>query len=204
MLVHHRPSGGRLTIAFAVPRWLGTRPYQQLPFQWSCHIEPADGELSHEEFLDLSGEAPMRAFSEALVATIGEQGPVIVYNAGFEKTVLRRLADYCPDLADSLNAVRDRVFDLLPVMRDHYYHPDMHGSWSIKHVLPTIAPDLDYTKLDGVQHGGDAQDAYLACIDPTTAESERVRLGEGLRRYCEVDTLAMVRIVHFAVSNVRI
>jgi hypothetical protein len=52
------------TIQFAVTIWPGTRPYEQLPFQWSCTIKHADGTLHQREFLDTSGrsaDAPLPA-----------------------------------------------------------------------------------------------------------------------------------------------
>lgn len=185
------------TIAFAVPIWLGTRPYQQTPFQWSCHIEEANGEIRHAEFLDVSGEAPMRRFAETLLETLGNEGAVVVYNATFEKGVLGRLAHAFPDLAPALEAIIERVFDLLPLTRNCYYHPAMHGKWSLKAVLPTIAPDLDYQLLDEVKHGGEAQDAYLECIHPQTPVERKAELERHLKNYCALDTMAMVRIARF-------
>jgi hypothetical protein len=185
------------TIQFVVPEWVGTRPYAQLPFQWSCHIEQADGSLMHREFLDTSGQSPMRAFAESLVAALGDTGPVLVYNVGFERSRTQELAERFPDLAEALNAISARMFDLLPVARQHYYHPAMKGSWSIKAVLPTIAPDLDYGQLDEVQDGGMAQSAYQEMIRPDTPEERRARLAASLREYCKLDTLAMVRVARF-------
>jgi hypothetical protein len=48
-------------IDFPVPRWKGVRPYEHIPFQWSCHIERSLGAFEHEEFLDLSGNDPSLA-----------------------------------------------------------------------------------------------------------------------------------------------
>ncbi len=182
------------TIAFAVPIWAGTSPYKQLPFQWSCHIEQADGSMTHEEFLDITGNDPRRAFAETLIKAIGTEGPIIVYNAPFEGSRMKELADAFPDLAMELLAAVDRLFDLLPLARNHYYHPAMKGSWSIKAVLPTIAPELDYSNL-AVAHGGMAQDAYLDLICDEMPDAEKNELRKALLAYCEQDTLAMVRIV---------
>jgi hypothetical protein len=181
-------------VQFAIPIWAGTHPYEQHPFQWSCHIQHTDGSLEHREFLDTAGRDPRRAFAECLVAACGEHGPVMVYNASFEKKILKALELQCPDLTASLAAIRARVFDLLPIVRTHYYHPDMKGSWSIKSVLPCLAPELDYRRLGQVQDGTQAQEAYLRLIDDGIAPDEQIRLREDLRRYCEMDTLAMVRI----------
>ena len=183
------------TVDFAVPRWAGTRPYQQIPFQWSCHIDRGDGIPEHRDFLDLTGDAPMRRFAESMLAVLGDAGPVLVYNAGFESTRIRELAVMFPDLAPPLGCLLPRIVDLLPITRDYYYHPAMKGSWSIKKVLPTITPELDYANLDGVASSGDAPLAYLEATHPETSETRRVELDIALRRYCANDTLAMVELV---------
>lgn len=182
-------------VAPAVPRWRGTRPYQQLPFQWSLHVERADGSLEHRAFLHTSPDAPMRPAMEQLLAAIGKRGTVFVYNRAYEGRVLRDMATMFPDLADRLGAIEKRFVDLLEVARRHYYHPDMKGSWSIKAVLPTIVPDLDYSNLGEVQEGGGAQQAFLEIIAPATSPARRAQLINDLERYCAHDTFAMVKLV---------
>jgi hypothetical protein len=184
------------TVAPAIPVWPGTRPYEVLPFQYSCHVEHATGELSHAEFLDLSGEPPMRALAEQLVADLGGQGPVLTYTA-YEKGVIRGLAERFPDLAEELQAIMDRLVDLYPVTKACYYHPDMLGSWSIKAVIPTVAPELDYDNLSGIKEGTEASSAYLAAIHPDTQPDEQDRVRKELLEYCRVDTLAMARLAKF-------
>lgn len=181
------------TIAFAVPIWAGTSPYKQVPFQWSCHVEQADGSLTHHEFLDTTGNDPRRGFAESLIKAVSTDGPIIVYNAPFEGSRMKELAEAMPDLAPQLLAAVDRLFDLLPLARNHYYHPAMKGSWSIKAVLPTIAPELDYSNLT-VAHGGMAQDAYLDLIGTELSGADKVELRKALLAYCEQDTLAMTKI----------
>lgn len=183
------------TIAFAIPHWAGTKPYQQIPFQWSCQVERRAGALEEQAFLDLSGDAPMRRFAESLVGVLGRRGPILVYNQAFEATRVHELARLFPDLADELVVLTERMVDLLPMTREHYYHPAMMGSWSIKAVLPTIAPELDYENLDDVADGGQAQLAYREATHPDTTARRRVELDKALRRYCGRDTLAMVRLV---------
>ncbi|MDD2770340.1 MAG: DUF2779 domain-containing protein [Methylococcus sp.] len=181
------------SIQFAVPCWAGTRPYQQLVFQWSCHVEDSPGELRQLEFLDGSGDDPRRPFAEALIAAAGKRGPIFVYNIGFERSCVNRLAESFPNLSAPLLAIAGRMVDLLPLARNHYYHPAMDGSWSIKSVLPTLAPDLDYQTLP-VQHGAMAQEAYAELIAPGTAPERRAELRRNLLAYCRLDTLAMVRL----------
>ena len=106
---------------------------------------------------------------------------------------MKELAQAIPVLAPQLLGAVDRLFDLLPLARNHYYHPAMKGSWSIKAVLPTIAPELEYSNLT-VAHGGMAQDAYLDLIGNELSDTDKVELRKALLAYCEQDTLAMVRI----------
>lgn len=183
------------TIQFAVPIWKGTRPYEQLPFQWSCKIEGRSGETTAVNFLDLTGEAPMRSCAEQLLKTLGVGGPIVVYS-GFEKKVISNLADRYSDLSVALKALIPRLYDLLPIAREHYYDYRMMGSWSIKKVLPTVCDDLDYNKLGSVRDGGAAQSAYHEAIqtaDPKIKESLRIDMVS----YCEQDAEAMVRTMRF-------
>lgn len=179
------------TIAFAIPRWIGTRPYQQIPFQFSAHVESSDGQIAHREFLSLDGSDPRRLCADALIAIVPPSGAVIGYNASFEKRCIIELADAFPDIAGQLRSIADRVVDLLPVVRANWYHRDQRGSWSIKAVLPTVAPRLDYSELE-IKDGGSAQDAYLEAISSNATETRRREIEIGLRAYCSRDTEAMI------------
>jgi len=179
------------TIGFAVPRWVGTRPYQQVPFQFSAHVETTDGAITHREFLSLDGADPRRACAERLIELLPAAGAVIGYNASFEKARILELAAAFPDLADALSAMAARVVDLLPVTRANWYHRDQRGSWSIKAVLPTIAAEMDYAALE-VKDGGSAQDAYAEAIASDCTAERRFALDAALRAYCGRDTEAMI------------
>ena len=188
------------TINPAVPVWAGTRPYMQVPFQWSCHIETAKGVMTHCAFLADGQSDPRRPFAESLIDAVETDGPIFVYNAPFERTRMRELAEYYPDLALILEAAIDRIVDLYPIACKYYYHPDMRGSWSIKAVLPTIAPDLAYDNLE-VANGGMAQEAFAEIMQPETLPDRRQQLRDALLLYCERDTVAMVRIAHYFESS---
>jgi len=188
------------TVGPAIPLWAGTRPYQTLPFQWSCHIERSPGAMEHAEFLDLSGDPPMRSLAEQMITDLETSGPVLMYTS-YERGVIEGLAGMFPDLAGPLRAIIDRLVDLHPVTRINYYHPDMLGSWSIKAVLPTIAPEMDYAQLEGIQEGMGASLAYLEAIDPQTNEANREEIHKSLLKYCKHDTEAMVQLVHFFAGN---
>jgi hypothetical protein len=184
------------TVAPAVPIFAGTRPFEALPFQWSCHIEARRGSVEHAEFLDLGAEPPMRRLAERLLATLGTAGPILVYTP-YERRVLRDLAARYGDLASRLAALEERIVDLHPPTRSHYYHPAMRGSWSIKAVLPTVAADLSYASLGEVRDGLAAQTAYFEAIKPSTTDARRAALRRALLDYCRQDTLALVRLVEF-------
>ena len=187
------------TINPAIPVFSGTRPYEMLPVQWSCHYESEPGSLEHAEFLDLTGDPPMRPLAESLIRVLGGDGPVLTYSS-YEQRVINTLIDRYPDLAGPLQAIRSRLTDMLPVVRENYYHPEMRGSWSIKAVLPTISSDLDYSKLEGIQDGTQASEGYLEAIDGSTSEQRLAQLKQQLLAYCRHDTRAMVELLQFLAS----
>ena len=147
----------------------------------SLHTLAESGQLAQSAFLDLSGDDPSESFARALITACGETGPVFVYNAAFETTRIRELADRYPALAGPLLGINARVVDLYPIARNRYYHPSQQGTWSIKAVLPAIVPELSYDKLDGVADGGMAMDAFSEAIQPgkTGAEDDHVRAWSG-------------------------
>lgn len=187
------------TTIMVVPIWEGTRPYQQIPFQFSLHKLTQSGTLTHTGHLDLSGQDPRRKFAETLVKVCGKRGPVFVYNQGFEATQIKALAQDFPDLEAALLALNDRLVDMLKTARQHYYHPSQQGSWSIKALLPAIAPKLRYDDLEGVKNGGMAMEAYRIAVHPETTQTEKARIHDELETYCKLDTYAMVKVwQHFS------
>jgi hypothetical protein len=183
-----------------VPQWAGVRPYEQVPFQWSCHVEHETGEFAHHEFLDLSGDDPSLPCIKALLRAIPPEGagPIFVYFRAYEEGRLRELGERHPAFAPDLQRLIARLVDLLPLVRESYYHPAMRGSFSIKKVLPTIAPDLDYGELGGVSDGTAAQVAYLyAVFEPGMTAERKERYRQELLRYCARDTWAMVEVAWF-------
>lgn len=182
------------TVMFAVPRWAGTRPYQQIPFQFSLHRYSQSGTLQHVSHLDLGGADPSRGFAENLIRACGKRGTIYVYNIAFERSRITELAQRFPDLAGPLEAIINRLRDLMPVAMDHYYHPAQHGSWSIKAVLPAIAPELDYAELEGVKDGEMAMAAYLEATHADTEPARRAEIAGQLEAYCGLDTEGLVRL----------
>jgi hypothetical protein len=184
------------TMAPAVPVFIGTSPYKAQAFQWSCHIEHEDGTLEHKEFLADGKEAPTRPCAESLIEALGDTGPMYMYT-GYERQVISNLIKLYPDLEQPLTAITDRLYDLHPVTKRNYCHPDMHGSWSIKAVLPTVAPDLSYDDLDIVSNGAMAEPVFLESIHANTPVERSADLRDALLSYCKLDTEAMVRLAHY-------
>ncbi|MGP0054546.1 MAG: DUF2779 domain-containing protein [Steroidobacteraceae bacterium] len=185
------------TIGFSVPEVIGTRPFEQLPFQWSVHTEDGRDEVGHAEFLAVESFGDFTALTRALLDAIPPKGPVFAYNATFEKRVLNSLAELVPSHATALHGLVERLVDLLPVTRQAYYHRDMHGSWSIKKVVPTIAPELAYEGLDEVREGDGAQLAFLELRSGQSGAERETALRSALLRYCAHDTWVMIVLRRF-------
>jgi len=184
------------TIAFTVPHFTGTRPYEAVPFQWSCDVQHRNGKVSHREALFVDGVHPARRVAESLIAALGEGGPILVYST-YEKQTINRLIEQFPKYAKALRAIVDRLVDLLPPVRAHYYHQDQAGSWSLKNVLPTIVPELGYETLEGVRNGDDAQFAYRQMIGDRLSAEEKKVLERQMLEYCARDTIGLLEMVRF-------
>jgi len=127
---------------------------------------------------------------------------VVVYSAAFEKTRLADLARWLPERAAALGRVAHRVWDLLPLIRGHVYHPAFRGSFSLKKVLPALLPHLGYEGL-AVADGGEASSAWERLVAGGMPERQRRRLRRGLLEYCGRDTMAMVALVKYLEKEVR-
>jgi predicted RecB family nuclease len=111
----------------AIPRFSGMRPFDQLPFQWSVHVQSQpDTKLEHYEFLATDRSDPRREFITSLSGALGESGSIVVY-AAFESQRLSELANWLPEFAERIKAVQSRLWDLLAVVRNHVYHPAFAG-----------------------------------------------------------------------------
>ena len=183
----------------AIPEYEGTRPYQQIPFQYSLHIVREEGApVEHKEFLaEIDDENLIRTFAENMISDLPENGSVIVYNRTFEEShVNKKLAEMFPDLADEIERINSNIVDLMvPFKNRDYYVRQMKGSYSIKYVLPALYPgeaELDYTNLPVVHNGSEASDAFLSLKGKSSEEQDEIR--QGLLKYCELDTWAMVKI----------
>lgn len=183
------------TVGLAIPVWNGCHPYDPVPVQFSCHVEGAEGRVAHHEWLADGPEDPRPALAARLVRACASARTLVAYNASFERQGLEHLAEAVPALARPLRALAARLVDLLPVIRDHVYHPDFGGSFSLKRVLPALVPELRYDDLA-------INDGALASLElerllfggaALTGEA-RTELRGALLRYCQQDTWGLVRI----------
>lgn len=179
----------------AIPLYPGTKPYQTLAFQWSLHHVNRNGKLTHHEFLATGEQDPRREFTESLIhALSGNKQPIVVYS-GYEKTTLKKLAELFPDLEDAINSILDHLMDLLDVTRSCIYHPDFHGSFSLKSVAPALVPTLSYANLEQVSEGLGASACFEAIASGKLDDGQDPEvLRQALLEYCKLDTLALVEV----------
>ena len=184
------------TFQQAVPEFVGLRPYEQIPFQFSIHKEDGKGNLEHFEFLAEAGADPRYELALNLIKFIPQDACVLAYHASFEKGVIENLATLFPQLSSHLMNIHSNIKDLeIPFAKKFYYHPKMCGSSSIKKVLPAIVPSFEsaYSSLDLIHNGGEAMSEYAKLKHKTKDEQDLIR--KALLAYCKLDTLAMVKVL---------
>ena len=183
------------TFMQAVPEYRGMKPYMQIPFQYSLHIDDKN-KLDHIGFLSPCGIDPRYALAKHLINDIPKDSCVLAYNASFEKSVLRDLAALYPEFSEHLLNIEQNIKDLMiPFKNKDYYHYKMQGSYSIKQVLPALIPEMEqaYKNLNLIHNGSEAMQSFEAMqtMDKESQESYR----QALLEYCKLDTLAMVKIL---------
>jgi predicted RecB family nuclease len=183
------------TLNRAIPPFAGMRAYDHLPFEWSVHVQRQPGaEPEHYEFLATDANDPRREFISSLCAALGEGGRIVVYHQPFEDARLSELAAWMPEFAERIKKIQRRLWDLLPVIRDHVYHPVFGGSYSLKSVLPALVPEMTYNGME-VADGQDAGLAWESLIQSGMDQVERDKMKKPLLDYCRQDTLALVRVL---------
>ena len=183
------------TINPAVPIYDGSKPYQQLVFQYSLHIqETPRSELKHREYLADPNKDPRIGFIEQLINDCGTIGDVLVYNISFERGKLNDLAEVFPIYSNALKDIVIRLKDLMiPFQKKWYYTPEMKGSYSIKFVLPALVPELSYDELE-IKEGGTASNTFLTMVNGSF-KGDKAKVRRQLLEYCKLDTYAMVKIL---------
>ena len=179
----------------AIPLFDNSKPYQQIPFQYSLHYQNnKKSKLEHKEFLADAGPEPRIPFIEQLLKDTEGPGQIVVYNKSFEIMILHAIAKDFPEYNNEIEERIDRIVDLMvPFQKKWYYTPEMKGSYSIKAVLPALVPELSYEGLQ-VADGGTASITYEQLL----VEQDMFKIEEtrnNLLEYCKLDTLAMVEIL---------
>lgn len=188
------------TMASAVPYFDGTKPYQQLPFQYSLHVIDEPGaKLRHMAYLHSENSNPAESLSKQLKEQVGENGTVLTWNMMFEKSCNKTLGALAPEFEQFYKDLNWRIVDLMePFATGLYAHKDFKGSASIKNVLPVLVPELSYKELE-IQEGSSAQRLWMEAVLDDRHDGDKDKILADLLKYCELDTLAMVRI--FEVLN---
>jgi hypothetical protein len=188
------------TVSPAIPVWNGCRPWDKVPVQFSVHLEhpSAQGGYEHHEWLfdGSPGVDPRPEQAERLVAACAGAEAIVAYNSSFERDCIRLLADGAPGLARELGLLELKLVDLLPVVRNHVYHPKFGGSFSLKNVLPALVPDLSYDDL-AIKDGATATLALWRLLFEPEYYARRARERErrALLAYCERDSWATVKLL---------
>ena len=181
------------TIQYGIPEFDYSNPYQQIPFQYSLHVQDAiNAPLKHFEYLGDGVTDPRERLIIQLINEIGTKGSVMVWNQTFEIGCLKKLAAQFPKYETELLAIIERVVDLMvPFRKKHVNSDAFYGSYSIKNVLPVMVPELKYADLE-IQEGGTASFTYGQLQNMFIEDQNIIR--KQLLDYCHLDTLAMVKI----------
>jgi hypothetical protein len=184
------------TYASPIPMFDGTKPWQQVPFQYSLYIRKSkDATLTHKEFIATENKNPIADLAKQLEEDIGDTGSVVVWNAAFEATRNKEIAKTYPAYASCMESVNARMFDLMVIFRKKLYtQHKFYRSYSIKNILPVLVPELSYKEL-AIQEGGTASVSWPILIDEKTPVAEKTELKKNMLLYCGLDTMAMVRIL---------
>ncbi len=192
------------TVSTAIPLYEKIAPYEEIVTQYSIHEYSAPYTLTkHMEFLADHGKDDRRTLALKLIADMGMKGSVIVYHAGAEKKYLKNLGNLFSDLQPQLQAISDRIIDLKEILKHGYYHPEFHGSYSIKTVLPVLVPEMKYSEL-AVSNGEEANTVFAELARNLFKKDEEKLVRQNLLVYCRQDTLAMVKIHEFLLNLITI
>jgi len=184
------------SFSYVIPPQASYKPYQQLVFQYSLHIQQEpNGVFTHKEFLLKSKAESVEKLLKDLQKNIGKKGSVIVWNQSFEKGRNVEMAALFPAYQSFLDGLNNRLYDLrVPFQKGYYQHPDFKGKTSLKSVLPVLFPAISYTGL-AIQNGMVATIKWHHATDGRMTKKEQAETLKNLLNYCELDTLAMVKIL---------
>jgi hypothetical protein len=182
------------TVAPAVPRLRGMKPYEPIPIQWSLHRQAHEGgTLEHSAFLAPDRDDPRRVFIESLSKAVADARNIVVYG-DFENTQLSNLARCLPEYTPTINSIQQKLVNLLPIIRESVYSLKFRGSYSIKRVLPALVPGVSYDDL-AVRSGDQVAGIWEQLCATNVGSAEKAQLRKALLDYCARDTQALADLV---------
>jgi hypothetical protein len=193
----------------AIPLFDGYKPFDHITFQYSVHVKRGEGnkgegenergkdgqensesDLEHYEYIHLEKTDPIPTLLTSLREIVGSKGSIVVWNKSFEAGRNKRMGEIYPKYEEFCTNMNERLFDLMEIFRDQLYiDPKIKGSYSIKQVLPLLVPELKYEDLN-IKEGASAMINWYEMVYGTGDDVK-----DSLLKYCELDTLAMVRIL---------
>lgn len=176
----------------AIPRFNGMSPYNQFPFQFSCHVMKSNGLIDHFEYLHVDKTDPREPLIKSLLASIRKRGSIVCYSIGSERGIITKLGDVFPRYYDDLKSLSERLWDQKNIFDYHYKDFRFANTNSLKAVLPVLLPELSYDNL-AIQEGTEAQVIWERMTN-TEDDAEKREMIADLRAYCKMDTRAMVEI----------
>ena len=176
-----------------------TKPFEKLPFQWSLHHLDTDEKVQHWEFLATERKDYRREMIESFVNIVeNNDNKIIVYHESFEKGILKEMKILYPDIADTIDKIISRIIDLEVFIKNNFYHPEFHGSYSLKKVLPALLPNEIKYNEGAVSDGEQAQETFYNLIFDENNINQKKEIASGLLEYCKKDTESLMLIYkHF-------
>ncbi len=186
------------SVGLAIPRWPGNKPWQAVVAQFSCHVQAKDGNVIHHEWIADGPEDPRPELVRQMIRACDGANAIAVYNVGFERGRIKEMVEAFPEFAGALTNINNKLVDLLPIVRNHVYHPDFGGRFGLKYVLPVLVPELSYDVLEVAE--GQAASSALAKLmfgGDVLSSEERERVRRNLLEYCRMDTWGLVRLLEY-------
>ncbi len=198
------------TISQAVPRVLGTKVYEQVPYQYSIHVilDKNDFDFKtmkniiHIEWIAKNNKDFYDEFWDNFLRDIYKygEGSFVSYNKSFENQIINNRIEKSTNEKEIelLTNIKDNTLDLMdPFANRWFYTKEFKGSYSIKYVGPYFVPEINYKELDSRVQKGD-QSAKQCKIWLISNSKEGDKDWEDVRpamlEYCKYDTLLMVAI----------
>lgn len=194
------------TMNEVIPPFNGTKVYEQIPFQYSIHIETKKGnKLTHKYFLGKKINC-IKELAEKLIKDIPQNSCIISFHASTEKSIIKKLAQQFPKISQQLENITHNIVDLLePFKKGYYYHILQGNSNSIKVVLPALCPEMKdaYKKLETIHNGFEASNEFPKMINMLNNKNNQYHsIQKKLLKYCYLDTLSMNKILNILYKSV--